>query len=62
MATASAPTGSKWRRRLRNAFIALAVVACIVAVLGFLVVPPIAKAKIEALASASLGRRATLGK
>ncbi|MDE2358711.1 MAG: hypothetical protein KGL70_04935, partial [Betaproteobacteria bacterium] len=42
--------------------IALAVVACIVAVLGFLVVPPIAKAKIEALASASLGRRATLGK
>ncbi|MDE2360624.1 MAG: DUF748 domain-containing protein [Betaproteobacteria bacterium] len=62
MATASAPTGSKWRRRLRNAFIALAVVACIVAVLGFLVVPPIAKAKIEALASSSLGRRATLGK
>ncbi|MHB8495482.1 MAG: DUF748 domain-containing protein [Casimicrobiaceae bacterium] len=62
MATASAPTGSKWRRRLRNAFIALAVVACIVAVLGFFVVPPIAKAKIEALASSELGRRATLGK
>lgn len=62
MATASAPTGTKWRRRLRNVFIALAAVACIVAVLGFFVVPPIAKAKIEALASSKLGRRATLGK
>ena len=62
MATASASTGSKWHRRLRNAFIALAAVASIVALLGFFVVPTVAKAKIEALASSELGRRATLGK
>jgi uncharacterized protein involved in outer membrane biogenesis len=62
MATPPAASEPKWRRRLRRSLIAIVAVAGLVAVLGFFVVPPIAKSKIEALASSELGRRATLGK
>ena len=62
MATPPAPSEPKWRRRLRRTLIAIGVVAALVAVLGFFVVPPIAKSKIESLASSELGRSATLGK
>ena len=62
MATPFAPSEPKWRRRLRRSLIAIVAVAALVAVLGFFVVPPIAKSKIEALASSELGRHATLGK
>ncbi|HMA32570.1 MAG TPA: DUF748 domain-containing protein, partial [Casimicrobiaceae bacterium] len=62
MATSPVSPGPRWPRRLRHAFIAIAALAAIVAVLGFFVVPPIAKSKIEALANAELGRRATLDK
>ena len=62
MATPPAASESKWRRRLRRSLIAIVAVAALVAVLGFFVVPPIAKSKIEALAGSELGRSATLGK
>lgn len=62
MATPPAASEPKWRRRLRRGLIAIVAVAGLAAVLGFFVVPPIAKTKIEALASSELGRRATLGK
>ena len=60
MPTSPAPPEPAWRRRLRRAFIAIAALAAIVAALGFLVVPPIAKSKLVALAGSELGRRATI--
>ena len=48
-------------RWLRNALIAVAALVALVAVLGFVVAPRVAKSKIEALALADLGRRATVG-
>ena len=62
MATPPAPSEPKWRRRLRRSVVAIVAVVVLVAALGFFVVPPIAKSKLEALASSELGRRATLGK
>ncbi|HEX7327542.1 MAG TPA: DUF748 domain-containing protein [Casimicrobiaceae bacterium] len=67
MATITAEAGgpahpARRRRWPRNALIAVAVLVALVAVLGFVVVPRVAKSKIEALAQADLGRHATIGK
>ena len=51
-----------WRGRIRKVFLVLAVLLALYAALGFLVVPRIARAKIESLAAAQLGRKATVGK
>ncbi|HEX8740047.1 MAG TPA: DUF748 domain-containing protein [Casimicrobiaceae bacterium] len=61
-AEAGRPAHPAGRRRwLRNALIAVAVLVALVAVLGFVVVPRVAKSKIEATALSDLGRRATVG-
>ncbi|MGE5089697.1 MAG: DUF748 domain-containing protein, partial [Candidatus Levyibacteriota bacterium] len=62
MAVTPVPPEPTWRRRLRHALIAVAALAAIVAALGFLVVPPLAKSKLIALANSELGRRATIDK
>jgi uncharacterized protein involved in outer membrane biogenesis len=49
-------------RRLRNICIALIALLVIYALLGFLLVPSVAKSKIETTVTAQLGRSATLGK
>src|SRR5512143_1908680 len=60
MPISPAPPEPAWRRRLRRALVAIAALAAIVAALGFLVVPPVAKSKLVALAGSELGRRATI--
>jgi uncharacterized protein involved in outer membrane biogenesis len=62
MNTASAPTGSPWLRKIRNATVILVAVVAAYALLGFFAVPWLAKSKLETIATTQLGRRATLGK
>ncbi len=62
LAVLTAPPGSSWPRRIRNAAMALLALVVVVAVAGFLVVPPLAKSKLESSVSAATGRKATLGK
>ena len=59
-ATTSSP--SIWPRRLRNGAVLVAVLVALYALVGFLVLPTLAKPKIEAMATQRLDRRATLGK
>src|SRR3954462_15417318 len=51
-----------WRRGLTRAAITFVALLIVVAVLGFVVVPRVVKAKLEAYASEATGRKATLGK
>src|SRR6185369_17779637 len=51
-----------WRRGLIRAAITFVALLIVVAVLGFVVVPRVVKAKLEAYASEATGRKATLGK
>src|SRR5213078_37257 len=48
-------------RGLRNAAIALIALVALFALVGFFVVPPIAKSQIETRAAETLGRRVTVG-
>ena len=58
----TAPAGSPWPRRIRRAAIVLAALVAILAILGFFVVPPIVKSKLESYVTEATGRKATLGK
>jgi uncharacterized protein involved in outer membrane biogenesis/uncharacterized membrane protein len=58
----SAPAVSPWLRRIRLAGVALVALAFAIAIVGFLVVPRIVKAKLETYATEATGRKATLGK
>ena len=51
-----------WRRGLIRAAITFVALLIVVAVLGFVVVPRVVKAKLEAYTSEATGRKATLGK
>ncbi len=62
MNAASAPAGSPWFRRLRNASLIVVALVAAYALLGFFAVPWYVKSKVEALAPSELGRSATLGK
>jgi hypothetical protein len=62
MATPTPPIRPAWQRRLRIVVFVVAGLVALFAVAGFFAVPPIARSKIEALAQAELGRRATVGK
>jgi uncharacterized protein involved in outer membrane biogenesis len=55
-----ASPGAQWRRRWRNALIVAAALVGLYALLGFFVVPLLAKSKLETLVTAQLGRHATL--
>ena len=57
-----AVTPSPWRRRLRNALIALVVLAVAFIAFGYFAVPPIVKSKLESSLQEELGRQATIGK
>ena len=61
MNAATAPSPSPWPRRIVRATIALVALTLIVAIAGFLVIPRVVKAKLEAYATAATGRKATLG-
>jgi len=54
------PRAVPWPRRLRNVAIVVAGLIAAFAAIGFLVVPPLARAKIETMATEALGRSATL--
>jgi len=58
----AAAAASPRLRRLRNFCIALVALLAVYALVGFLLVPSVAKSKIETLVTAQLGRAATLGK
>ena len=58
----TAPAGSSWPGRIRRAAIVLVAVVIIVAILGFFVVPPVVKSKLESYATEATGRKTTLGK
>ena len=62
MTKATAPSSSTWARRLRNGGVLIAVLVALFALLGFLVLPTIAKSKLEAMATEQTGRPATLGR
>jgi uncharacterized protein involved in outer membrane biogenesis/uncharacterized membrane protein len=62
MNASPAPAVSSWPRLVLRTAITVVVLAIIVAILGFVVVPWVAKTKIEAYASEATGRKATLGK
>src|SRR5277367_3927202 len=62
IAVLTAPSGSSWPRRVRNAAIALLILVVLVAIVGFLIVPPLAKSKLESYLSTATARKATLGK
>lgn len=51
-----------WPRRLRNGAVTLAVLVAVYALLGFLVLPLLAKPRIEAALTEELGRQATIGR
>ena len=53
--------GSQWLRRLRNAAFVVAALVGSYALLGFFLVPLVAKSKLETLATEHLGRHASLG-
>src|SRR5256885_17246628 len=57
-----ASTLPPWLRRVRNAAVALLALVVIFALIGFPVVPPVAKSQIERRASEGVGRQVTLGK
>ncbi|MET0441779.1 MAG: DUF748 domain-containing protein, partial [Casimicrobiaceae bacterium] len=57
-----AVTPSPWRRRLRNALIALVVLALAFIAFGYFAVPLIVKSKLESSLQEELGRQATIGK
>ena len=57
-----AVTSSPWRRRLRNALIALVVLAIAYIAFGYFAVPLIVKSKLESSLQEELGRQATIGK
>jgi uncharacterized protein involved in outer membrane biogenesis len=58
----AAAVASPWLRRVRNFCIALIALLVVYALLGFLLVPWVAKSKVEIILSTELGRSATLGK
>ncbi len=62
MNSATAPSPSTWPRRLRNGLVAVLVAIALFALLGFLILPTLAKSKLESVVTQELGRRATLGK
>ena len=51
-----------WPRRLRNGAVTLAVLVAVYALLGFLVLPLLAKPRIEAALTEEFGRQATIGR
>src|SRR5437773_5881464 len=51
-----------WLRRLRNVAVALVALIVLFALVGFFVVPPIARSQIETRATEALGRKVTIGK
>jgi len=60
MDSGPAPTRLNWPRTLRNGVVAALVAIALFALLGFLIVPVVAKGKLEALATLELGRTTTL--
>ena len=60
--TASAATRAAWPRRLRNGAVTIAVLVAVYALLGFLVLPLLAKPRIETALSDEFDRRATIGR
>ena len=60
MDSGPAPTRLNWPRTLRNGVVAALVAIALFALLGFLIVPVVAKGKLEALATRELGRTTTL--
>lgn len=56
----AAPVRTRWLRRLRKVVVAIVAAVAVIALLGFFVVPPIAKSQIEKIATQALGRQATL--
>ena len=62
IAVLRAPAGSSRARRIRNATIAVLALVVTVAILGFFVVPPVVKSKLESYVAEATGRKATLGK
>jgi uncharacterized protein involved in outer membrane biogenesis len=60
MDSVPAPTRSNWPRTLRNGLVAALVAIALFALVGFLIIPVVAKGKLEALASQELGRTTTL--
>jgi uncharacterized protein involved in outer membrane biogenesis len=60
MDSALASTRLDWPRTLRNGFVAALVAIALFALVGFLIVPVVAKGKFEALATRELGRTTTL--
>ena len=61
-AAARAARRSTWPRRLRNGAVTLAVLVAVYALLGFLVLPVLAKPRIEAALTEEFGRQATIGR
>src|SRR5512146_2261072 len=61
-ALAPPPISAAWRRRAGILAAVLATLIALYAAVGFFVVPRIVVSKIQALATAELGRRATVGK
>ena len=53
---------SPWRRRARNVLLALVALTVAFVAFGYWAVPPLAKAKLEALLHDELGRTATIGR
>ncbi len=54
--------GSRWLRRVERGLLVVCGLLALYAAFGFLVVPRIAKSKIESIAASELGRKATVGK
>src|SRR5437762_6167423 len=62
VAASASSTHSRWLRWARNAAIELVGVIALYTLIGFLVVPPIARAQIEKLATQAFNRQATLAR
>src|SRR6476620_5453579 len=62
MDPAPARTRPNWPRTLRNGLVAVLVAIAVFALLGFLIVPVVARSKLEALGTRDLDRTMTLGR
>ena len=62
MDPAPARTRPNWPRTLRNGLVAVLVAIALFALLGFLIVPAVARAKLEVLGTRELDRTMTLGR
>ena len=53
---------SSWPRRLRNLGVVVTTLIALYAIIGFLVIPPIARPQLDSTLSRELGRHATRGR